>query len=180
MAYAGKPQGETAGLVRDDVKLNYEVPHVLFESNDYRVLGKKRQDNMLPLVGDMLKIVKEYISTFSGGAKDLLFPTLFRMDSGSRSRAVSKYAEELQPVDGTLFEPYGLRHTFKPRYEAAGVNPIHGMYLFGHKNSLTSKTHDDYAKGVNRVEDFKMLRDDMLKIMDVTSWEYSYRISDFD
>ena len=68
------------------------------------------------------------------------------MDSGSRSKAVSKYAEELQPVDGTLFEPYGLRHTFKPRYEAAGVNPIQGMYLFGHKNSLTSKTHDDYAR----------------------------------
>ena len=28
MAYAGKPQGEAAGLVRDDIKLKYEVPHV--------------------------------------------------------------------------------------------------------------------------------------------------------
>ncbi|MDG2230842.1 MAG: tyrosine-type recombinase/integrase [Paracoccaceae bacterium] len=180
MAYAGKPQGEVAGLIRDDVRIEYEVPHVLFESNDYRVLGKKRQDNMLPLVGDMLDLMQEYISTFSGGAKDLLFPSLFRMDSGSRSRAVSKYAEEIQPVDGTLFEPYGLRHTFKPRYEAADVDPIKGMYLFGHKNGLTSKTHDSYSKGVQRVVKFKKLRDDMLKIMEVKSWEYSYRISDFD
>ena len=79
-----------------------------------------------------------------------------------------------------LFQPYGLRHTFKPRYEAAGVDPIKGMYLFGHKNSLTSKTHDGYAKGLNRLEDFKKLRDDMLRVMEVKTWTYSYTISDFD
>lgn len=180
MAYAGKPQGETAGLVRDDIKLNYEVPHILFRSNQYRGLNKKRQENMLPLVGEMLEEIQEYISTFSRGEHDLLFPSLFVMDTGSRSKAVKKHAKEMYPISNMLFQPYGLRHTFKPRYEAAGVDPIKGMYLFGHKNGLTSKTHDGYAKGLNRLEDFKELRDDMMKVMEVKTWTYSYIISDFD
>lgn len=180
MAYAGKPQGETAGLIRDDLRLNYEVPHILFQSNSYRVLGKKRQENMLPLVGDMLKLMRDYEATFEGGPKDLLFPDLYRMDSGSRSKAVNKYSTEIHPVKDTLFQPYGLRHTFKPRYEAAGVAPIQGMYLFGHQNNLTSRTHEQYAKGANKLEDFIVLRDDMLKIIAVDAWEYNYRISDFE
>ena len=180
MAYAGKPQGETAGLVRDDIKLKYEVPHILFRSNKYRGLNKKRQENMLPLVGEMLEEIEEYISTFDGEANDLLFPNLFVMDTGSRSKAVKKHATEKHPISNMLFQPYGLRHTFKPRYEAAEVDPIKGMYLFGHKNKLTSKTHDGYAKGLNRLEDFKELRDDMLRVMEVKTWTYSYTISDFE
>lgn len=180
MAYAGKPQGETAGLVRDDIKLKYEVPHILFRSNKYRGLNKKRQENMLPLVGEMLEEIQEYISTFSDGEHDLLFPSLFGMDTGSRSKAVKKHATEKHPISNMLFQPYGLRHTFKPRYEAAEVDPIKGMYLFGHKNNLTSKTHDGYAKGLNSLELFKELRDDMLRVMEVKTWTYSYIISDFD
>lgn len=178
MAYAGKPQLEVAGLTRDEVRMDYEVPHVLFKSNEHRVLGKKRQENMLPLVGEILEVMREYVSTFDGDSKDLLFPDLYKMDSGSRSKVVGKYAEELNPIEGTLFVPYGLRHTFKPRYEEAGVDAILGMYLFGHKNKLTSKTHDGYARGLNRLEKIKSLRDHMLRIMEVTYWDYDYRISD--
>ena len=135
---------------------------------------------MLPLVGEMLEEIEEYISTFDGGANDLLFPSLFVMDTGSMSKAVKKHATEIHPISNMLFQPYGLRHTFKPRYEAAGVDAIKGMYLFGHKNSLTSKTHDGYAKGLNKLEDFKELRDDMMKVMEVKTWTYSYTISDFE
>ena len=177
MAYGGKPQGETARLTRGNVVLECEVPHINFE---YAIKGKNRQKNCLPLVGVMLQVVEEYLWTFSGGEHDLLFPVLHRMDTGSRSKAINKHIKEMHPIRDTLFDAYGLRHTFKPRYEAAGVDPIKGMYLFGHKNSLTSKTHDGYAKGLNRLEDFKELRDDMLRVMEVKTWTYSYTISDFE
>ena len=177
MAYGGKPQGETARLTRENIVLEWEVPHINFE---YAIQGKKRQKHRLPLVGVMLEAIEEYISTFSGGQDDLLFPNLNRMDSGSRSKAINKHSKEMHPIRNTLFEPYGLRHTFKPRYEEAGITTVNGMYLFGHKSDQTTATHEGYAKGLFGSKEFKQLRDDMEKVMAVTSWTYSYIVSDFD
>jgi hypothetical protein len=36
LAYAGKPQGESAGLIRDDVKLKAPVPHITYADNNIR------------------------------------------------------------------------------------------------------------------------------------------------
>ena len=177
MAYGGKPQGETARLTRENVVLEWEVPHINFE---YAIKGKNRQKHRLPLVGVMLEVVEEYISTFSGGQHDLLFPALHRMDTGSRSKAINKHIKEMHPIRNTVFEPYGLRHTFKPRYEEAGITTVNGMYLFGHKSDQTTATHEGYAKGLFGSKEFKQLRDDMEKVMAVTSWTYSYIVSDFD
>ena len=177
MAYGGKPQSETARLTRGNVILEREVPHINFE---YAIKGKHRQKHRLPLVGAMLEVVEEYISTFSGGEHDLLFPALHRMDTGSRSKAINKHIKEMHPIRNTLFDPYGLRHTFKPRYEEAGITTVNGMYLFGHKSDQTTATHEGYAKGLFGSKEFKQLRDDMEKVMAVTSWTYSYIVSDFD
>jgi len=179
MAYGGKPQGETAALRRNNVVLSHEVPHIYFE---YAIKGKSRQKHFLPLVGLMLEAVTDYIeNNFTGGQDDLLFPELHRMDSGSRSKALNKHRKDMYPIDGFLFSNYGLRHTFKPRYEEAGVSPLNGMYLFGHKNDDTSATHQNYAKDLTKTgSEFRQLKDDMEKVMAVKSWTYSYRISDFD
>jgi integrase len=179
MAYGGKPQGETAALRRNNVVLSHEVPHIYFE---YAIKGKSRQKHFLPLVGLMLEAVTDYIeNNFTGGQDDLLFPELHRMDSGSRSKSLNKHRKDMYPIDGFLFSNYGLRHTFKPRYEEAGVSPLNGMYLFGHKNDDTSATHQNYAKDLAKTgSEFRQLKDDMEKVMAVKSWTYSYRISDFD
>ena len=96
------------------------------------------------------------------------------------SKAINKHIKEMHPIRNTLFEPYGLRHTFKPRYEEAGITTVNGMYLFGHKSDQTTATHESYAKGLFGSKEFKQLRDDMEKVMAVTSWTYSYIVSDFD
>ena len=54
------------------------------------------------------------------------------------------------------------------------------MYLFGHKSDQTTATHESYAQGLFGSKEFKQLRDDMEKVMAVTSWTYSYIVSDFD
>lgn len=179
MAYGGKPQGETAALRRNNVVLSHDVPHIYFE---YAIKGKSRQKHFLPLVGLVLEEMADYIeNNFTGGQDDLLFPELHRMDSGSRSKSLNKHRKDMYPIDGFLFSNYGLRHTFKPRYEEAGVSPLNGMYLFGHKNDDTSATHQNYAKDLTKTgSEFRQLKDDMEKVMAVKSWTYSYRISDFD
>ena len=180
MAYGGKPQGETAALTRDHVVIhNHEVPHIYFE---YVEKGKDRQKHFLPLVGVLLEAMTEYIDhDFSGGQHDLLFPALNKMDSGTRSKKLNKHKKDMYPIEGYLFDNYGLRHTFKPRYEEAGISSLNGMYLFGHKNDDTSATHQNYAKDLTKTSsEFRQLRDDMEKVMSIKKWTYSYRISDFD
>jgi hypothetical protein len=180
MAYAGKAQGETKGLLRDDVILNHEVPHLKFKDNQYRVIGKKRIQHSLPLVGDILQEIQLYVSSFQGGQFDPLFPTLVSKSSGDLSKILNKHRREFHPVRDTLFQNYGLRHTFKPRYEEAGISSLNGMYLFGHKTKATSSTHDNYAKGLFKSAEFKSLRDDMERVMNLTTWNYNYMPSDFD
>ena len=179
MAYAGKPASETAGLIRDDLVVNHEIPHIKFRDNQYRVIGKKRQENTLPLVGVILEEFKRYLTTFDGGRDDLLFPNLYTKSSGELSKILNKHKRELHPVKNTKFQNYGLRHTFKPRYEEARISSVNGMYLFGHKTASTSATHDKYAKGLFASDEFKSLRDDMEAVMRVSTWTYSYEVSDF-
>jgi len=180
MAYAGKPAGETAGLIRDDLVLDHEVPHIKFRSNKYRIIGKRRQEHSLPLVGQVLSEFARYINGFDGGRDDLLFPNLYTKSSGDFSKILNKHKRELHPLKNTRFQNYGLRHTFKPRYQEAGISHINGMYLFGHKTNDTSATHDRYAKGLFATEEFKALRTDMEAVMRVSTWTYSYQVSDFD
>jgi len=179
MAYGGKPQGETAALRRKNVVLSHEVPFIYFEDVEE---GKGRQKHYLPLVAEMLEVMTDYIENhFTGSEDDLLFPELERMDSGSRSKALNKHRKDMYPIDGYVFKNYGLRHTFKSRYQEAGISPLTGMYLFGHKNKATSETHQSYAKGLTKTSsEFRQLRDDMEKVTAIKSWTYSYRISDFD
>ena len=179
VAYAGKPQGETKGLLRNDVVLNHEIPHVKFSSNKYRVIGKKRLQHCIPLVGLLLDEFRQYISNFKGGQYDPLFPSLVRKTSGDLSKILNKHKCELYPMPNMLFQPYGLRHTFKPRYKAAQITEINGMYLFGHKTEATSNTHQTYAEGLFKSDEFKSLRDDMNRVMKVDTWDYTYAVSDF-
>jgi len=179
MAYAGKPASETKGLIRDDLVVNHEIPHIKFRDNQYRVIGKKRQENTLPLVGLVLAEFKRYLTTFDGGRDDLLFPSLYTKSSWDLSKILNKHKREFHPVKNTKFQNYGLRHTFKPRYEEARISSVNGMYLFGHKTTATSATHDRYARGLFASEEFKSLRDDMEAVMRVSTWTYSYEVSDF-
>jgi len=181
LAYAGKPQGESAGLTRDDVKLKAPVPHITYESNEIRTIGKKRQDMVLPLVGEMLEALQNYCVGFNGGRYDPLFPSLYKLYSGDLSDLISKHhPKDVIIGQSELFESYGLRHTFKSRYQAAGVEEKYGMYLFGHKSKETTKVHDNYAKGARHENDWLELEERMLMINATKDWATHKKYSDFD
>lgn len=181
LAYAGKPQGESSGLIRNDVKLKAPVPHILYESNILRPIAKKRQDMILPLVGEMLQSLQIYCATFKGGRDDPLFPSLYNRYSGDVSSLISKHhPKDVIVRDDERFDSYGLRHTFKPRYEAAGIEEKHGMYLFGHKTKLTSEVHASYAKGAKHENEWFDLEQRMIAIHMVQDWAVRKRYSDYD
>ncbi len=180
LAYAGKPQGESSGLIRNDVKLKAPVPHILYESNKIRPIGKKRQDMVLPLVAEMLQSLQIYCAAFEGGRDDPLFPNLHRLDSGDLSDLISKHhPKDVIVGDDELFQSYGLRHTFKPRYKAAGIEEKHGIYLFGHKTKLTSQVHESYARGVMHEKEWRDLEQRMIAIHTTQDWAVSEEYSDF-
>ena len=180
LAYAGKSQGESSGLIRNDVKLKAPVPHILYKSNKIRTIGKKRQDMVLPLVAEMLQSLQIYCAAFEGGRDDPLFPNLHRLASGDLSDLISKHhPKDVIVGDDELFQSYGLRHTFKPRYEAAGIDEKHGMYLFGHKTKLTSQVHESYARGAKHEKEWRDLEQRMIAIHTTQDWAVCEEYSDF-
>ena len=181
LAYAGKPQGESAGLTRNDVKLKAPVPHITYESNEIRPIGKKRQDMVLPLVGEMLAALQTYCVGFKGSRYDPLFPSLHKLYSGDLSNRISKHHPKgVITRENEIFDSYGLRHTFKPRYEAAGVEEKLGMYLFGHKTKETSQIHENYAKGAKHEKEWFELQKRMCEINATKDWATHKKYSDFD
>jgi len=181
LAYAGKPQGESAGLIRDDVKLKAPVPHITYADNNIRPIGKGRQDMILPLVGEMLEVVQDYCATYKGQRYDPLLPSLHKLYSGDLSDLISKHHPDGVIVrDDELFDSYGLRHTFKPRYLAAGVEEKLGMYLFGHSSTETSRVHENYAKGARHESEWFDLEKQMLAIHETQDWATRKEYSDFD
>lgn len=181
LAYAGKPQGESAGLIRDDVKLKAPVPHISYADNKIRPIGKRRQDMVLPIVGEMLKMLQDYCETFEGEHDDPLFPSLYQQWSADLSNLIAKHHPKGVLVrESELFDSYGLRHTFKPRYLAAGVEERLGMYLFGHRSKATSQVHENYARGARLERHWFDLQKQMLAIHVTQDWATRKEYSDFD
>ena len=181
LAYAGKPQGESAGLIRDDVKLKAPVPHISYADNIIRPIGKNRQDMVLPIVGEMLEVLIEYCEAFEGGQYDPLFPSLYSRYSADLSEPIAKHHPDGVVVrEDELFDSYGLRHTFRPRYLAAGVEERLGMYLFGHSSKETSQVHENYAKGARLERQWFDLQKQMLAIHAIKDWATRKEYSDFD
>ena len=183
MVYAGKPQGETSGLKRDDLVLKAEPPHLCYRNNELRIFGKGRLENIIPLVGGILDDFKAYIATFVGGKDDPLFPSAFRTKAGDLSKKFKSHMQEHDPVLGEKFAPYGLRHTFKVRANKAGVSREIIAYIHGHNESGSKefgrKISEAYAE--NHIS--RELRDELTtalsKIDAVTSWEQRRTFSDF-
>ena len=118
---------------------------------------------------------------FEGERDDPLFPSLYKLYSADMSNLIAKHHPKGIIVrDNELFESYGLRHTFKPRYLAAGVDEKIGMYLFGHSSKETSQVHENYAKGARHETEWLDLQKQMLAIHSTQEWATLKEYSDFD
>ena len=159
MAYCGAPTGEAAGLTRGDIKLNASTPYMVFRNNKVRVMGKDRLERAVPFIHSGIKLqiyplftfLKQYLDQKDLEPDDLVFPEYAcgKYVSSYRTKVLSNHISNMRSgYDSRQATPYSLRHTFKDRYEAAGVPAQVGEYIMGHKTKQSSKVHSKYGTGM--------------------------------
>lgn len=138
--YCGLPAREAKGMLRDDVKIKSDPPHMLIRDNDMRKMGKGRIGRYIPLVEPILTVVHEYLDQWTGSRKDdLLFPKRYKQSSADTAKAWKPYLVNLATNDNNMFSMYSFRHSFKERLSEARVEPKYQSYLFGHSTEETKK-----------------------------------------
>ena len=162
MLYCGCPNGEALALTLQDIKLHDDVPYLRIKSE---FEGKDRLSRAIPLVGEFLTNLTEYVATLDNDGT-MLFPRLSRMDSADVSKRLGRCITNLRPDDTRILSPYSARHTFSDRYRKAEVTSEIGKYLMGHKDKDSNQVHKKY--GTNRPP--SQLIQHMKKITDVCEW----------
>ena len=150
MAYCGAPTGETAGLVRGDVKLKVEQPYIVFRNNKHRLMGKPRLERAIPLIDSLASQLNEYLGSKELGKDDLIFPVLGTGEyaSGDRSKKLTKHIINMRDHDEKHLVPYSLRHTFIDRADIVGSPSGFSEYIVGHRTEGSSKIHANYGTGL--------------------------------
>lgn len=150
MAYCGAPTGETAGLVRGDVKLKGEQPYIVFRNNKHRLMGKPRLERAIPLIDSLASQLNEYLGSKELGKDDLIFPVLGTGEyaSGDRSKKLTKHIINMRDHDEKHLVPYSLRHTFIDRADIVGSPSGFSEYIVGHRTEGSSKIHANYGTGL--------------------------------
>lgn len=134
--YAGVPSGEVAGLDIYDLRLDGESPHMKIRNNDHRLLGKKRYERSIPLVGFVLDRARAYAKSRNCEGGGRLFPSFFRADGSINNdrlfKRMNRFVVHQIKTDRRLVSWYSGRHTFKDICEVVGVSDSHSRYLMGH------------------------------------------------
>ena len=151
MAYCGVPTGEAGGLQRQDVMVSGTVPYIWFRDHKDRIMGKKRQQRIVPLIEPLLGLLCDYLSTVALNKNDPIFPTygVGKHSSSERSKKLNKHIVNMrQDFDDSQLSPYSLRHTFKDRAAMARVPNSVTEYLMGHRSKDSSRVHERYGTGL--------------------------------
>lgn len=112
----GARVSEIAGLMREDVKLDVEVPYVFIRKNSLRPLKTKESQRRVPLVGDALFAAKRALKKTNS---IYLFPR-YMSDNGYKGDAASA-ALRVATRKLKCLTPHSLRHTMRTRLRNANV-----------------------------------------------------------
>ncbi len=121
----GMRLSEAVGLIKDDVVLNSEVPHIKLQAYSWRPLKTNASERVIPLVGLSLWAAKKLMSIDG----DYCFPrytSLKGCRSNSASAALNKWLKEHAGVSATV---HGFRHSLRDRLRAveAPMDMIHQL-----------------------------------------------------
>ena len=110
----GMRLSEAAGLARDDIVMDTEIPHIKLVPHPWRRLKTKTSERLVPLVGASLwaaKRLKEHDSTYA-------FPRYCdgqTCNANSASAALNKW---MKTIIGGDYVVHGLRHSLRDRLRA--------------------------------------------------------------
>lgn len=133
MVNTGYRPSEGAGLTRDQIRLDHNIPHISIEPVG-RELKSKTSKRVIPLVGVSLEAFRAHPDGFPR----------YQANSAGLSATVNKYLRENKLLETPAHTLYGLRHSFEDRMLAAEVDERIRRDLFGH-----TLGRERYGKGAD-------------------------------
>lgn len=123
---------EIAGLRKQDIQLDNDIPYILITPNKARTIKTKGSQRLIPLVGLALEAVKYALGESDSG--EYLFPSMIKRAeeieevSNSASSLVNKW---LKAHFDTKYTSHYFRHTLVARAKLSGANERLIEELFG-------------------------------------------------
>jgi len=108
--------GEAVGLLRTDIILEAETPHIIIQKHPHRPLKTSASARVIPLIGCSLWAAKRLLDSH---LNEFCFPRYANQDgckTNSASAALNKWVKTIAGKDAVI---HGLRHSFRDRLRAA-------------------------------------------------------------
>ena len=107
---------EAAGLAREDIVLDADIPHVIIRPHPWRRLKTKSSERILPLVGCALWATKSAVEALQHSP--YLFPR-YCNDKGCKANSASAVLNKwLKQTIGDGYVMHGFRHSMRDRLRA--------------------------------------------------------------
>ena len=113
---SGMRLGEAVGLLKSDIKLDSDIPHIELKPHSWRSLKTKGSERNIPVVGSSLWACKRILE--SNNNSIFAFPKYtnqLKCNSNSASAALNKWLKEQLT---NSYQVHGLRHSMRDRLRA--------------------------------------------------------------
>ena len=159
--FTGARLKDVCGLMIDELELNGELDSAIrIEGNWWREVSKDSIERRIPLYGEMLQDLKDYVAAKDFSSDQKLTPRYAKtVDSaGSLSNLLNQRYIDSFSNDPTL-KPHGLRNTLQAKFDAADTPSKTSGYLIGWKNQDTVGMQKEYNKqGYPHLQLLKVLK----------------------
>lgn len=112
----GMRLAEAAGLAREDIKLDADIPHVVIQEHSWPRLKTRISTRIVPLVGESLWAAKRLKSAPHGS--DFAFPRYNRTDTTNANAASASLNKWLKPMVTERCTMHSFRHSLRDRLRA--------------------------------------------------------------
>ena len=141
-----------AGLAREDIVLDADIPHIIIRPHQWRRLKTKGSERTLPLVGASLWAAKKAVE--ASPHSPYLFPrycTKKGCKANSASAALNKW---LKQTIGDVYVMQSFRHSMRDRLRAVS-RPSEMIDQIGGRSS--GKVGEGYGEGFRLTQVFQAL-----------------------
>lgn len=118
----GARLSEVAGLLRSEVVVGVDIPHIIIQPNKLRGLKTKTSHRIVPLVGEALWAAKQALKCGEG---EYLFPEIVKggkYNNNSTSAALNKWLTD-QKLRGPEQPVHSFRHSLRDRLRNSNCPP---------------------------------------------------------
>ncbi len=153
--YTGVRVSELTNILIDDIDLR---------ANNVRIFGKGEKERIVPIAGDLSKLLKHYLKKRKYTGKYLFVSKYGKgFTPLSIQNIVRKYSHKAHLTKHIT--PHKLRHTFATLALESGVNPITISELLGHSSlnttmkytHVTNRLAEDAVNKIIESTDFKLI-----------------------